>query len=267
MDMSAATELAHRRLSDFIWRQSKAYKFNVPLLIHFTKCTADSWPEVWTGLQEKGWKVAGDYLVHSGVIEAHNSAQREYVAECNQTAPANARKTGVLRTYVCCTDKVTGIVTTNVTSVVTSHVAKSVTTDVTKPQSESKSESKPEPLKTSVISQTSQSTPKPNGTILTFSMLERVSREIIANAHGWHYDNHKLRPEDLAQGGLVGALKPYVNRITERQVHEAWQEGAVRLHKAVVDNLEIHDRAKYAVKCWKEQMENLAGNMNGNPVK
>jgi len=46
MDMTAATELAHRRLSDFIWRQSKAYKNNVPLLIHFTKCQADQWPEV-----------------------------------------------------------------------------------------------------------------------------------------------------------------------------------------------------------------------------
>lgn len=265
MDMTAFTELAHRRLSDFIWRQSKAYRFNVPLLIHFTKCPAEAWDETWAGLQEKGWRVAGDYVIHQGVIETHNAAQMEYAAECNQTAPATAKKTGkAIALSKVVTDDVTGIATIVVTSVVT----KSATKDVTRTQSESKSESESESelSKTSVPSQSSQSTPKPAGlnlTMLTFPMLERVCREIINNTHSWHYDNHKLRPDELAQGGLIGALRPFVGRLTEKQAHETWQEAATRTHKAVVDEMAIADRAKYAVACWKDQMTNVADKVNG----
>lgn len=257
MDMSAATELAHRRLSDFIWRQSKAYKFNVPLLIHFTKCDAASWPDVWSGLQEKGWKVAGDYVIHSGVIDSHNAAQREYVAECNQTAPASAKKSGVLRTYTCETDSETGIATTHVTSVVTSRDTKDDTASATRLESESKSKLEI-PEKTSTPSQSSKSTQKPSGTRLTFSMLSRLALEIKENKTAWHYDNHKLKPEDLVTAGLVGTLRPFVDRVTERQAREAWAEAAVKTHQASVDGMKItHSLAHYAIGIWREELNKL----------
>jgi hypothetical protein len=259
MDMSAATELAHRRLSDFIWRQSKAYRFNEALLIHFTKCTIESWPEVWAGLQEKGWRVSGDYVVHAGVIESHNAAQIEYADECNATAKATAAKTGVLRNSLCVTDDVTGIVTINVTTHVTRDVANDVSEDVTRTQSESKSKLKQEPPKTSIISQTSQSTPKPSGTRLTFSMLARVALEIKENKTGWHYDNHKLNPDLLVTAGLVSTLRPFVDRISERQARESWAEAAVKTHQAAVDGMNItHSLAHYAIGIWRDELSRLA---------
>ena len=104
---------------------------------------------------------------------------------------------------------------------------------------------------------------KPIVAALTFPMLERVCREIVNNTHSWHYDNHKLRADELAQGGLIGALRPFVGRITEKQAHESWQEAATRTHRAVVDEMAIADRAKYAVACWKDQMTNVAEKVNG----
>ena len=99
--------------------------------------------------------------------------------------------------------------------------------------------------------------------MLTFAMLERVGREIITNKQGWHYDNHKVAPRELAQAALIGALKPFVGRVTEAQAHEAWAEAAIRTHKAVVDNMEIGDRSKYAAGCWKDQLRNIAEKVNG----
>lgn len=254
MDMTAATELAHRRLSDFIWRQSKAFKFDEPLLIHFTKCAPDQWPAVWDGLQEKGWHRAGNFVIHSGVIETHNAAQREYAAACNQTAAATASKTGELKLTKCVTCVVTGIVTLVVTS--------DVTNDVTRPQSKSKSESKSEPTTTSVPSQTSQSRPHVNGTMLTFSMLDRVAKAIKNNEQGWHYPEHKVNRDEIVAARLTGKMLPYLNRITEKQVHEAWQEAATRTHAAVKDELVESTPEGYCVACWLEQMTNIAEKVN-----
>jgi uncharacterized protein YdaU (DUF1376 family) len=118
--------------------------------------------------------------------------------------------------------------------------------------------------KTSIRSQTKSIHPKTNGLKLTFSMLERVSREIVTNARGWNYDNHKLSLDDLSQAGLVGALKGYVERVTDEQAHEAWQEASTRTHRAMVDGMPISSKAAYAVGCWKEQLTNIAEKVNGN---
>lgn len=250
MDMTAATELAHRRLSDFIWRQSKAYKFNEALLVHFTKCAPADWPMVWAGLQDKGWKVAGDYLIHAGVIESHNAAQEEYARECNQTAMATARKTGVLKTSQCVPDGVTGIVTI--------HVTTSVTPDAAQP-AEPKPNGKPQAPKPAVRSPERQSPTNGVGTKLTFSMLSRMALEIKENKTDWCYDNHKLKPEDLVTAGLVGTLRPFVDRITDRQAREAWAEAATKTHQAAVDGMNItHSLAHYAIGIWRDEMNRLA---------
>lgn len=257
MDMSAVTELAHRRLSDFIWRQSKAYKFNIPLLIHFTKCTPEAWPEVWAGLQEKGWLVAGEYVIHKGVIETHNAAQLEYASECNQTAAATAKKTGKPQTTsTVVTDNVTGIVTIVVTTHVMKDVTNGVMKNVTRTQQESKPESKPEPSGTGTISQTSQYTRPARGTKLNFSMLSRIAMEIADNKTGWYYDNHKLKPDMLITAGLVKTLRGFVDRLTDEQAREAWAEAALRTHQASVDGMNItHSLAHYAIGIWRDLME------------
>mgnify|MGYP006921363635 CR=1 FL=1 len=265
MDMTAATELAHRRLSDFIWRQSKAYKNNVPLLIHFTKCQADQWPEVWAGLQEKGWKISGDYVIHQGVIESHNAAQIEYAKQCDQTAAASAAKTGKNPVFAqIVTDTATGIVTVivtrNVTTVVTRNVTTVVTNNATKPVTNPQSKSKPKPERTTgITSQTSHSEPLAHGTRLNFSALSRMATDIKENRHSWHYDNHKLSPDDLVTAGLVGALRPFVDRLTEQQVRECWAEAALRTHQAAVDGMNItHSLSHYAIGIWRDLMEKIA---------
>jgi uncharacterized protein YdaU (DUF1376 family) len=117
--------------------------------------------------------------------------------------------------------------------------------------------------KTSIRSQTKSIHPKTNGLNLTFSMLERVSREIVTNKRDWYYDNHKLKPDSLLQGSVIGALRDYVGRVSEAQAHEAWQEAATRTHMAVVDGKKIGKTGGYAVECWKEQLTNIAEKVNG----
>lgn len=113
--------------------------------------------------------------------------------------------------------------------------------------------------KTGIISQTSHSTPKPRGTRLTFSALSRMAQDIKENRTGWHYDNHKLNPESIVTAGLVGKLRPFVDRLTEQQVREAWAEAALKTHQAAVDGMNItHSLAHYAVGIWRDEMEKLA---------
>ena len=129
MDMDAMTELAHRRLCDFIWRMDKPPKADNEFLKQFTKTSATDWGRVKKGLLEKGWSEVGGMLLHKGAIETLNAAKEKYAAQCNQTAPATAKKNGSdLKLMVCERDAVTGIVTIKVTTSVTSSVTLPVTT-------------------------------------------------------------------------------------------------------------------------------------------
>lgn len=116
----------------------------------------------------------------------------------------------------------------------------------------------PSPKK-GITSQTSHSKPKAHGTRLTFSALSRLAQDIKENRNGWHYDNHKLDPSTLVTAGLVGKLRPFVDRLTEQQVRETWAEAALKTHQAAVDGMNItHSLAHYAVGIWREEMEKLA---------
>jgi hypothetical protein len=264
IDMDAATELAHRRLCDFIWRLDCAPRHDVAWLEHFTKCPVGQWPAVEVRLFQKGWTSRGGFLVHQGAIESHNEAKAKYAAKCNQTATALATKTRTKpKLSVCRMDEVTGlvtiIVTEDVTKVVTTDVTRDVTENVTTTQSESKSKSEPKPPGTGTRSQTSQSTPKARGTKLTFSMLSRIALEIRENQTEWHYDNHKLSPDKLITAGLVATLRPYVDRITDAQARETWAEAALRTHQAAVDGMSIRNSlAHYAVGIWRDLLEKIA---------
>lgn len=138
MDMDSETELAHRRLCDFIWRMDKAPKADNEFLKQFTKTRASDWGRVKRGLLDKGWAEVDGLFLHKGAIETLNAAKVKYADACNQTAPATAKRTGSeLKWMICETDPVTGIVALKVTS----HVAPVVTSVVTNRQSEQELES------------------------------------------------------------------------------------------------------------------------------
>ena len=137
MDMDAETELAHRRLCDFIWRMDKAPRADNDFLKQFTKTKPQDWGRVKKGLLEKGWAEVNGLLLHQGAIETLNAAKEKYAAQCNQTAPATAKKNGSeLKLMVCERDSVTGIVTLKVTTSVTSSVTLPVTTRQPEPKLE-----------------------------------------------------------------------------------------------------------------------------------
>lgn len=167
MDMDPETELAHRRLCDFIWRMDKVPKADNEFLKQFTRTTSQNWSRVKKGLLEKGWAEVAGLFIHKGAVETLNAAKEKYAAQCNQTAPATAKKTGQeLKLLRCVRDPVTGIVTlnvttpvsgsetslattsvmTNATASVSADVTTNVTTNVTKIVTTPQLELKPEPV-------------------------------------------------------------------------------------------------------------------------
>lgn len=150
MDMDAETELAHRRLCDFIWRMDKAPRADNEFLKQFTKTRASDWGRVKKGLLEKGWAEVNGLLLHKGAIETLNAAKEKYAAQCNQTAPATAKKNGTeLKLTVCERDPATGIATLKVVASsavpVTYPAATSETANVTKPVTTPQLEPQPKP--------------------------------------------------------------------------------------------------------------------------
>ncbi len=135
IDMDAETELAHRRLCDFIWKLDKPPKADNEFLKQFTKTKPADWGRVKKGLLDKGWAEVGGVLLHKGVINSLNSAKEKYAEKYNQTAPATAKKNGSKpRLMVCQRDKMSGIVTLTVTH--------SDTPRVTHPETDGQLESK-----------------------------------------------------------------------------------------------------------------------------
>jgi hypothetical protein len=89
---------------------------------------------------------------------------------------------------------------------------------------------------------------------LTVASLERVAREIADNKRGWGYDNCKVKPSEIVARSLQKVLRPYVGKLTENSVHEAWQEAVTRTHGATVDGI-AKQPAHYVVACFKEQLQ------------
>ncbi len=82
--------------------------------------------------------------------------------------------------------------------------------------------------------------------------LNRIALDIIANKHGWAYDNCKVQPSQFPfRKSLASVLSEYVGRVSESQVHSAWQEAITRTHCAAVDGM-VNDPPRYAIQCWRE---------------
>jgi hypothetical protein len=96
-----------------------------------------------------------------------------------------------------------------------------------------------------------------NLTASTASM-KRIAQEIVSDKHGWFCDNCKVKPADISAASLKTVLESYPDRLTEKAIHEAWQEAVTRTHKAIVDGLPEKNPAGYAVTCFKEQLDNAS---------
>jgi len=95
-------------------------------------------------------------------------------------------------------------------------------------------------------------------TNLTASMasMERIAREIVSDKQGWFWDNCTVKPADISAASLKTVLECYPDRLTEKAIHEAWQEAVTRTHKATVDAL-ANNSAAYCIGCFKEQLESV----------
>lgn len=142
MDMDHATELAHRRLCDFIWAHERAPRNDNEILRQITRTAATDWGRVRRGLECKGWFESGPFLVHRGAITSLNESSGRAAENFNRTAVAGNRPA-----KVAVTDQVTGIVSYKlgdapVTPSVTPSVTPPVTGDVTAGQEEKERKSK-----------------------------------------------------------------------------------------------------------------------------
>ena len=236
MDMDAETELAHRRLCDFIWRMDKAPKADNEFLKQFTKTRPADWGRVKRGLIEKGWTEVGGLFLHKAAIETLNVAKVKYADQCNQTAAANAKKTGVLKLMVCERDSVTGIVSLKVTT--------SVTSSVTLPVTTRQPEREPEPE------------PGKNPPSLSKSSLEKGSGEnpedLVATG------SREIPDEDQA---VVMTMNAGIPEAYVRYVHRGWYATGGKNGAGVLTK----DWLSYVTGRWKnEQTEWHNGTHRGN---
>ncbi|HTQ49625.1 MAG TPA: hypothetical protein VMJ12_02860 [Candidatus Acidoferrales bacterium] len=91
---------------------------------------------------------------------------------------------------------------------------------------------------------------------LTRFALKRIAREIVSNDHGWSYDNCKVDPANIVAASLVTVLRPFIGKIDEDSIHQAWAEAVRRAHGAVVDGV-AKSAAKYCIGCFKDQLKEV----------
>lgn len=120
------------------------------------------------------------------------------------------------------------------------------------------------PMKAIIRSVNLVNTPLTNLTASAASM-KRIARDIASNQHGWCYDNCKVQAADISAPSLESVLLPYADTLTEKMIHDCWQEGITRAHMATVDQLANKNPAGYAVACFKEQLSAAANKFNFTP--
>jgi DNA-binding Lrp family transcriptional regulator len=84
--------------------------------------------------------------------------------------------------------------------------------------------------------------------------MECIARDIASNKNGWSYDNCKVKPDRIVAASLKKVLQAHADKLTEKTIHECWQEAVTRAHGATVDQLADNPLA-YCVGCFKEQLK------------
>jgi hypothetical protein len=233
-DMTRPTELAHRKLADFIWFSDRAPRNRDETLRQLTHTPEAEWPAVKAELLEKGWLVAGGFLIHRGIITSLNDSKLRHLASVNRACTMNNKP---LRA-ASAPDAVTGIVTVSAAGPVKRTVTPNVTSTVTPP-----------------VRGAARLPSADWGTLLTADSAPRLARLILSNATGWSYDNCKVRTEMFVAKALVTEMNPYFGRRSERAVMAAWEQAANTTHQAVVDGLVKTSIAGYCVKSWQKLLD------------
>jgi hypothetical protein len=261
LDVDRDTELAHRRLCDFIWMAENPPKNDNDVLRELTKTPPQLWGKVRRGLEEKGWVVLGRFLAHRGAIDSLNSASARHAENYNRTAAAGGRPM-----MVSAVDAATGIVryslTPKVAASVTPAVTRPVTDSVTKVhwEGEGKGMGTAGPTKPTFKAAPgdSQGGDSPPGR----ATAEQLAKDILANGGGWFYDNGRVRAADFDVRSLVTVLRPFVGRVAESDVLPAFAAAVREAHQQAVDFQNgpnpVRKPAALAVKLFRERLTQLA---------
>lgn len=90
---------------------------------------------------------------------------------------------------------------------------------------------------------------------LTDSAIPRIASEIANDRYGWSYDNCKIQPAEIVSASLTTVLRAFVGKLSEKTIHECWQEAVTRAHGATIDGIAIKPAA-YCVGCFRERLQN-----------
>lgn len=90
MDMPKDVELAHRRLSDFVWTMDGPPRDdNVTLLVEICRTTLSDWARLRGELELKGWHSDGKgHFTHDKVVSTLLESREFHEKRCNQTKAA-----------------------------------------------------------------------------------------------------------------------------------------------------------------------------------
>lgn len=229
VEMTGAGERAHRRLCDYIWFSGRVPFNHDPKLCQITSTKETDWPGVKAELTEKGWLIAGDFLIHRGAVTTLNESRLRYVENFNRGCKMNRREPLVASEP----DSTTGLI------------------EVRKPGLAAK-------LKKEPHGQAARATTDAGAAILTPEGAARVAAAILRNATGWHYDNAKVTPQMFVARTLAALLKPYEGRVTEKAALTAWHEAAIATHQAAVDGLVKTTVAGYCIATWRDLLGAVA---------
>lgn len=234
------TELAHRRLCDYVWAMDRPPKADDRFLRQFTRATDSSWGRIKRGLMDKGWFESGGLLLHRGAIAALNEAALKFAENHNRTAAAGGRPL-----MVGTADSLTGIVTYAVTTPETVPVTPAVTQPVTSGQRKGEDRKGKEGGETSDYSLSSK---------VVLGGLGGIVTRLLRNQDGWAYDNCKVQPGDFTAAQLTALIRPYVGKLTGKLVVAAWQSAVLKAHRDAVDGMILKNAAASCVDEFKRQL-------------
>ena len=84
--------------------------------------------------------------------------------------------------------------------------------------------------------------------------MKRIARTIAGSKNTWEWDNCKVKRPDISARSIETVLKPYADRLKEKEIYQCWTEAIRLAHGACVDELKVNDAVAYAVGCFKEQL-------------
>lgn len=83
--------------------------------------------------------------------------------------------------------------------------------------------------------------------------MQRIAKDIASNRHGWSYDNCKVQADQINAASIKKILEPFAGQLSEKSIHECWQESVTRAHKATVDEL-AKNPVGYCIGCFKDEL-------------